>query len=87
MIQPKLQKTVNSKIHQRNQTGYYCLKNGEYPQNRTNSRFLELKICKVKLSSLLRCLWIQKKMRFYDIRGVGNFMELFGNKGRIRKLW
>lgn len=42
-----LHKTVNSKINQKNQIGYYCLKNGEYPKNKTNSILLELKICKV----------------------------------------
>ena len=47
MTQSKLQKTVNAKINQKNQRGYYCLKNGEYSKNSTNSRLLELKICKI----------------------------------------
>ena len=47
MTQSKLQKTVNAKVNQKNQRGYYCLKNEEYPKNSTNSRLLELKICKI----------------------------------------
>jgi|FLOH01.1.fsa_nt_gi hypothetical protein len=47
MSQYKLQKRVNPKIYQKNQAGYYCLKNGEYPKNSTSSILLELKICKV----------------------------------------
>jgi len=47
MTQSKLQTTINLKINLRNQIGYYCLKNGEYSKNRTNSILLELKICKV----------------------------------------
>ena len=47
MTQSKLQKTVNAKINQKNQRGYYCLKNGEYSKYRTNLISLELKICKI----------------------------------------
>ena len=47
MTQPKQEKRVNPKMYQKIQTGYDCLKNGEYPKNSTNSRLLELKICKI----------------------------------------
>ena len=47
MTPSKLQTTVNSKIDQRKQTGYYCLKNEKYPKNSTNLTLLELKICKI----------------------------------------
>jgi len=47
MTQSKLHTTVDSKINQSKQTGYYYLKNGGCPKNNTNSILLELKICKV----------------------------------------